>query len=155
MIVGKVPIMAEFEDYNRVIGTVSVEFLEKDIYENIFNRIKTIMLASTVVFFLGFIGSIFLAKSIRKDTLGLEPHEIASLYRERNAILLSIKEGIIAIDQKGSLTLINHSAISMLELNDDILLGQHIDHVLPDSKILEVLKRFIMLKFRGMGKCLF
>lgn len=139
-IIGKVPIIADYGEYNRVIGTVSVEFLKADIYHNILSRIKTIALASLVVLMIGIIGGIFLTKSIRKDTLGLEPHEIASLYRERNAILLSIKEGIIAIDQKGSLTLINHSAKSMLNLNDDVLLGQHINHVLPNSKLLEVLQ---------------
>ena len=84
-----------------MIGTVSVEFLEKDIYQNMYSRIKTIVIASLIVLMLGIIGGILLTKSIRKDTLGLEPHEISALYRERNAILLSIKEGIIAIDQKG------------------------------------------------------
>ncbi|MFC0274948.1 ATP-binding protein [Metabacillus herbersteinensis] len=139
-IIGKVPVMAEYGDYNRVIGSVSVEFLKKDIYQNIFNRIKTIAFASLIVLIIGIIGGIFLTKSIRKDTLGLEPHEISSLYRERSAILLSIKEGIIAIDQKGSLTLINHSAKSMLNLNEDVIVGQHIQHVLPNSKLVEVLQ---------------
>ena len=61
--------------------------------------------------------------------MGLEPHEISSLYRERSAILLSVKEGIIAVDQNGFLTLINHSARSMLNLMDESLMGQHIQYV--------------------------
>jgi CitB family two-component system sensor histidine kinase CitS len=92
------------------------------------------------VVLLGIVGGILLAKSIRKDTLGLEPHEIASLYRERNAILLSVKEGIIAIDGKGSITLINHSAKSMLNLESENLLGQHIKHFLHHIKIDDVLR---------------
>ena len=83
----------------------------------------------------------FLTKSIRKDTMGLEPHEISSLYRERSAILLSVMEGIIAIDQNGFLTLINHSARSMLNLKDESLIGQHIQFVLPAITIDGVLQK--------------
>ncbi len=140
VLIGKVPIIADYGEYTRVIGTVSVEFLERDIYHSIYNRIKTIIIASLIVLLLGIIGGIFLTKSIRKDTLGLEPHEISSLYRERSAILLSVKEGIIAIDVNGLLTLINHSAKSMLNLNEEEFIGQHIQHVLQNIKIEDVLQ---------------
>jgi CitB family two-component system sensor histidine kinase CitS len=140
VLIGKVPIISDFGDYTRVIGTVSVEFLEKDIYTKIVSRIKTIVIVSLIVLLIGIIGGIFLTKSIRKDTLGLEPHEISSLYRERNAILLSIKEGIIAIDQKGTITLINHSARSMLNLNEDDYIGQNVNHVISNIKINDVVQ---------------
>ncbi|MEI4770509.1 sensor histidine kinase [Psychrobacillus sp. FJAT-51614] len=140
VITGKVPIIADYGEYTQVIGTVSVEFLEKDIYQSIYQRIKIIIIASLIVLLLGIIGGIFLTKSIRKDTLGLEPHEIASLYRERSAILLSVKEGIIAIDDTGLLTLINHSAKSMLNLYEEDFIGKHIQHVLQDIKIDDVLQ---------------
>jgi CitB family two-component system sensor histidine kinase CitS len=139
-LIGKVPIIASYGDYTRVIGTVTVEFLKKEMYQNIISRIKTIAFASLLVLMLGISGGILLSKSIRKDTLGLEPHEISSLYRERSAILLSIKEGIIAIDQRGSLTLINHSAKSMLNLNKDVIIGKDYHHILQTSKLLEVLQ---------------
>lgn len=73
--------------------------------------------------------------------MGLEPHEISSLYRERSAILLSVKEGIIAVDQNGFLTLINHSARSMLNLMDESLMGQHIQYVSPIINIDHVLQK--------------
>lgn len=140
VLIGKVPIIADYGEYTRVIGTVSVEFLEKDIYQSIYQRIKIIIMASLIVLLLGIIGGIFLTKSIRKDTLGLEPHEISSLYRERSAILLSMKEGIIAIDDNGLLTLINHSAKSMLNLNEEEFIGQPIQYFLQDIKIDDVLQ---------------
>ena len=140
VLVGKAPIIADYGAYTRVIGTVSVEFLERDIYQSIYNRIKTIIIASLIVLLLGIIGGIFLTKSIRKDTLGLEPHEISSLFRERSAILLSVKEGIMAIDENGLVTLINHSAKSMLNLQEEDIIGQHIHHVLQNIRINEVLQ---------------
>lgn len=141
VLIGKVPIIADYGNYTKVIGIVSVEFLEKDIYKNISSRIRTIVIASLIVLLIGMIGGIFLTKSIRKDTLGLEPHEIASLYRERNAILLSVKEGIIAIDHNGTITLINHSARTMLNLNEDDFIGQHVNLVLPTIQIYDVVQR--------------
>jgi len=141
VLIGKVPIIADNGEYTRVIGTVSVEYAEKEIFQNIYKRIKSILIASLIVLILGIIGGIFLTKSIRKDTMGLEPHEISSLYRERSAILLSVKEGIIAIDQKGFLTLINHSASSMLNLKDESSIGEHIQFVLPAINIDHVLQK--------------
>lgn len=141
VLIGKVPIIADNGEYTRVIGTVAVEYAEKEIFQNIYKRIKSILIASLIVLILGIIGGVFLTKSIRKDTMGLEPHEISSLYRERSAILLSVMEGIIAIDQNGFLTLINHSARSMLNLKDESLIGQHIQFVLPAITIDGVLQK--------------
>lgn len=138
-LIGVVPIVTDNGDYSQVIGTVMVKFLEKDIFSSIYKQIQRIIFFSLVVLALGIIGGIFLTKSIRKDTLGLEPHEIASLYRERNAILLSIKEGIIAFDDRGMLTLINHSARDMLGMTAAIT-GQPIQQVIPDLNMMDVLK---------------
>jgi len=135
VLVGKVPIIASFEQYDSVIGTVAVEFPEENIYKNLYQKLKTILFASLVVLCLGIIGGVYLTKNIRKDTLGLEPHEIASLYRERNAILLSIKEGIVAINRQGIITMINHSAKNMLNLDDSKYIHKHISEVLPSLQI--------------------
>lgn len=138
-LLGVVPIYADNGNYNKVLGVVIVKFLKKDIYNSIYKQIKSIALFSLVVLMVGIIGGIFLTKSIRKDTLGLEPHEISSLYRERNAIILSIKEGVIAFNQQGKLTLINHSASKMLNLTEADI-GQDIEEIIPDMNMMELLK---------------
>ncbi|MDC3418688.1 PAS domain-containing protein [Aquibacillus salsiterrae] len=51
----------------------------------------------------------------------MEPHQIAALYRERSAILLSIREGIIAIDDHKKITMINHSAKKILGITDECM----------------------------------
>ncbi|PGT81769.1 MULTISPECIES: ATP-binding protein [Bacillaceae] len=140
VIVGKVPIIADYSTYSQVIGTVSVEFLEKDLLYNLYKKIKFIIFASLGVFILGIIGGIYLTNNIRKDTLGLEPHEISSLFRERNAILSSIKEGIIAINERGLITMINLSASDMLNICEKHFINQHIHDILPNIKIDLVLE---------------
>ncbi|WP_227934914.1 ATP-binding protein [Alkalihalobacillus deserti] len=131
---GKAPII---DDTGEIIGVVSVGFLIKDIREIIFGTILKISRIAIVILLLGTLGGILLARNIRKDTLGLEPHQIASLYRERNAVLLSIKEGIIAVDAQGRITMINHSAKELLAIKDDCVNDMIID-VFPQSKLLEI-----------------
>ena len=138
-LMAKAPIIVHNGDYDQVVGVVTVEFLIKGIESNILSRTKEIILFSLAVLLAGIVGGILLARSIRKDTLGLEPNEIAALYRERSAILLSIKEGIIAIDQNGFITMMNTSAEEMLHVNDDYM-QQHISKVLPEFHMERVLE---------------
>lgn len=137
-LMAKAPIIVHNGDYDQVVGVVTVEFLIKGIESNILSRTKEIILFSLAVLVAGIVGGILLARSIRKDTLGLEPNEIAALYRERSAILRSIKEGIIAIDQNGFITMMNTSAEEMLHVNDDYM--QHISKVLPEFHMERVLE---------------
>ena len=137
-LMAKAPIIVHNGDYDQVVGVVTVEFLIKGIESNILSRTKEIILFSLGVLLAGIVGGILLARSIRKDTLGLEPNEIAALYRERSAILLSIKEGIIAIDQNGFITMMNTSAEEMLHVNDDYM--RHISKVLPNFNMERVLE---------------
>ncbi|MDG8483798.1 hypothetical protein OLA23_10515, partial [Streptococcus pneumoniae] len=98
---GSAPIMKETGKHEEIIGTVTVEFLKKEIDQATAHQLIKLSYIALFVLLPGIFGAIFLTRSIRKDTLGLEPHEIASLFREREAMLLAIKEGIIAFDRKG------------------------------------------------------
>lgn len=80
-----------------------------------------------------------MARSIRNDTFGLEPYQIARLYKERQAVFQSIKEGLIATDQKGIVTLVNQSATDLLQIEDDAV-GKPVETVLTQSEMAAVLK---------------
>ncbi|MES5953626.1 sensor histidine kinase [Bacillus fungorum] len=146
-LMAKAPIIVHNGDYDQVVGVVTVEFSIKGIESNILSRTKEIILFSLAVLLAGIVGGILLARSIRKDTLGLEPNEIAALYRERSAILLSIKEGIIAIDQNGFITMMNTSAEEMLHVNEDYM-QQHISKVLPEFSMERVLENDQEIEFQ-------
>lgn len=133
---GKAPI---FDNKGNIIGIVSVGFMQEDVRIAIINKLTKYSLVALLVLILGIFGGVLLARNIRKDTLGLEPHEIASLYRERNAILYSIKEGIIAIDDKGLITMMNKTACNILGLIEKPI-NQPIDKVVPNTKMCEVLE---------------
>lgn len=133
---GKAPI---FNDRGDIIGIVSVGFLLAEIKDIIFQQVMNITFVSLMVLAIAVVGGILLTKSIRKDIFGLEPYEIASLLRDRKAVLRSIKEGIIAIDQEGRITIINHSARKMLDIKEDIK-NRKIEQILPNTQMYDVLK---------------
>ncbi|WP_260871691.1 sensor histidine kinase [Bacillus sp. X1(2014)] len=133
---GKSPI---FNKKGEVIGIVSVGFLLEDIHQQIMNNLTKVLLVSLFAFLVSLFGSILLGKNIRKDTLGLEPFEIAALYKEKNAVLHGVKEGILAIDKEGYITMMNQPAKRLLQINGSV---RHIkvDGLFPSDYLYEVLK---------------
>ncbi|WP_431803841.1 ATP-binding protein [Halobacillus andaensis] len=133
---GKAPIFNEEEE---IIGIVSVGFLMEDIYTTFFNTLGKIAGVSFLVLVIGGLGGYMLTRSIRKDTMGLEPYQIAALYQEREAVLSSVKEGIIAIDKDAYVTTINSAARNLLNISGDVT-QKPIDAVFPNSEMQRVLR---------------
>ncbi len=65
---------------------------------------------------LGVIGSLLLARWIKRQTLGMEPAEIVALAEQRAAIFAGIAEGVIALDVRDQVTMINPLAQQLLSL---------------------------------------
>ncbi len=133
---GKSPI---FNDSGDIIGVVSVGYLVEDIEQQIFRVLSREMLISLLALLTSIIGSFLLSKSIRKDTLGLEPYEIANLYKEKNAVLHSVQEGILSINNKGMISSMNQRAKSLLGISGSVRHWK-IDGLFPSSQLYEVLK---------------
>ncbi|MFB5664305.1 ATP-binding protein [Alteribacillus sp. HJP-4] len=133
---GKAPVR---DEEGNIIGVVSVGFLAEDLRATVLQRMLILGALAASAIIIGVIGAVLLSKSIRKDMYGLEPYQIASLYRERQAILKAIREGIIAIDKAGKITIINNSAREMLGLNKSVK-NKFITDVLPNSALERILK---------------
>ncbi|MDN3016910.1 sensor histidine kinase [Paenibacillus sp. BSR1-1] len=133
---GKSPI---FNEKGEVIGIVSVGFLLEDVRQQIMNTISKVLLVSLFALIISLIGSILLGRNIRKDTMGLEPYEIASLYKEKNAVLHGVKEGILAINKDGFITMMNQPAKRLLHINGSV---RHlkVDGLFPSDYLYEVLR---------------
>ncbi|GAF13506.1 LOW QUALITY PROTEIN: sensor kinase CitA, DpiB [Bacillus sp. JCM 19045] len=133
---GKTPVL---NDEGAIIGVVSVGFMIEYI-DSVFQQgFIVFILWLSFIFLLGLIASKKLASSIRRDTFGLEPYQIARLYKEREAVFESVNEGLLATDQLGVITLINHTAKEMLMFKEDVI-GKPIEQVIPNSEMAHVLK---------------
>lgn len=71
--------------------------------------------------------------------MGLEPFEIAALYKEKNAVYHSVKEGILAIDKEGRITNMNQSAKKLLQIKGSVK-HMKVDGLFPSDYLYEVLQ---------------
>ena len=124
------------------IGTVSVGISVDSASEALGESRFAMIFASYFGLVLGMIGALFLARNIKETLFGLEPFAIARLLEERNAMLQSVREGIVAIDSTGRVTLVNEEALRLLDLEGqrEKLLNHSIDEVIPRTRLLEVLQ---------------
>ncbi|HWO97654.1 MAG TPA: sensor histidine kinase [Bacillus sp. (in: firmicutes)] len=135
---GKAPV---FNQEKQVIGIVSVGFSISDIEEMTDTYRNRIVLFALLILIIGAFGAMMIAYGVDKALFGLRPKEIGRLYMEKQAILESIREGLIAVNAQGDITMINHSALDFLGLEaGSPVLGKNIFDVLPNSRLLEVIR---------------
>jgi two-component system CitB family sensor kinase len=132
---GKAPLRAPD---GRIIGEVSVGFLEKAVTEQLWAEIPTLFLYTGAALLGGIAISLVLVRRIKRMTFGLEVDELASLLQEREATLHGIREGVVAFDQRNRLTMFNDEARRLLKLGDAHP-GQAIDDLVPNGRLRDVL----------------
>ncbi len=132
---GKTPI---YDDSGKIIGVVSVGYMLHDINQQMNHRMMKVGIVALIALLFAVFGSTLLARDIRKDTMGLEPFEIAALYKEKRAILHAVKEGIIAIDPDGFITTMNQPAKKLLHIHGSVR-HTKVDEWIPASIFYDVL----------------
>ena len=97
-------------DNVEVLGFVAAGYLENEIEAEVHTQQHKVLGYVVVVLCFGAFGAAWIAKTFKAAIFGLEPHEIATLFEERNAIIEAIREGVVAVDGTGRLTLVNQAA---------------------------------------------
>lgn len=124
----KVPVYGESGD---VIGLVSVGVLVTEIGAVTARTLWTVIGYGSGALALGLLGSWIVARRLRSTTFGLAPDEIATLYENREAMLLGVREGLVTVDGAGTITLINDEACRLLGVDVDVVGRQLVDVVEP------------------------
>ncbi|MDT5311273.1 MAG: two-component system, CitB family, sensor kinase [Mycobacterium sp.] len=88
---------------------------------------------------LGMLASWLLSRRIKRQTRGLEIAEIASLAEHREALLHSIREGVVAVNNDGVITVLNDSAQALLDVTPGAV-GRRVDEVGLDPAVTEFLQ---------------
>lgn len=118
---------------------ISLEAVTDQINQSRWSIIWTILIGGLA----GTIGTLALVKTLKRILFGLEPYEISSLFEQRQAILHSVKEGVIAVDAHANLSLINEAAKKLLseKMADSAISGNKIyDASVFDLWLREVLR---------------
>jgi two-component system, CitB family, sensor kinase len=132
----KVPIYSL--DGRKVIGLVSVGVLQRTLAGKLRSDLPVILIPPLLGLALGAIGSVLLARRIKRQIFGLEPEEIATALEQREAMLHGIREGAVTLNVSGQITLLNDEAKRLLGLDEDAI-GRRIPEVFPSGRVRDVL----------------
>ena len=131
----KVPVL---DDRGEVIGVVSVGILEQEVAAALRDMLPQLLVYAALGLALGAAGSWLLARRVKRQTFGLEPREIAGLLEQREAMLHGIREGMLAVDSTGRITVVNDEARRLLDLPEDCV-GRRVTELALPSRVTDVL----------------
>jgi two-component system, CitB family, sensor kinase len=134
-LVAHVPVIG---DDGAVVGVVAAGIATPTFLQGIVNSPAEALIILATATVLGVVGSLLVARRVKRQTLGLEPREIAGLVEHREAMLHGIKEGVVGLDQQHRITLVNDHARDLLSLPEDVL-GQPVTALELNERLLDVL----------------
>lgn len=85
----------------------------------------------------GVTGSWLLARRVKHQTHGMEPAELTHLADHREALLHSISEGVLGVDEDGRVTVANDGAVDLLDLPADSV-GRDVTTLGLETELLDV-----------------
>ena len=134
-LVGQVPILSVNGD---VLAVASVSEPYPSVWEQLSGAGRRLLLYLGLGAALGLLASWLLSRRIKRHTRGLEVAEIAGLADHREALLHSIREGVVAVNIDGDVTLLNDSAQELLGV-DGAAVGKRVDSIGLDPAVVEFL----------------
>ncbi|MEU0225388.1 ATP-binding protein [Streptomyces sp. NPDC006284] len=138
-LVAQVPVLgATRQTLGRHLGTVMVGEADPTVWQRLSGASSYLLAYLGIASGLGVAGSWLLARRVKRQTLGLEPREIAGLAEHREAMLYGIAEGVVALDPQHRLTLVNEMGRRLLDLPADCV-GQSLDGLGIDGRLRDVL----------------
>ncbi|WP_243317418.1 DcuS/MalK family sensor histidine kinase [Geothrix paludis] len=127
---------------DRQVGAVAVGILQSGVDRTIVSVRKRIVIGGVIGFAAGILGAMYLGGRIKKILLGMEPQEIATMLQQRNAMLHSVREGIIGVNREMVVTIVNEEALRLFALagSHGELVGHPVEEVLPSSRLGTVME---------------
>lgn len=103
---------AQHEQIGVVVVGISLNKVEEQIARGRLNAVWTILFS----IFMSSMAIWGLVRVLKRILFGLEPYEISALFEQRQAMLQSLREGVLAVDIHGRVTMINQTAREILLL---------------------------------------
>lgn len=121
----------------RLLGEVSAGISEKQVLGQLWAELPTFALYAGIALSVGASAAYLLARRLKRSTFGLELDDIAGLLQDREAMLHGIREGVVAFDPRGRITVVNDEARRLLGLGT--ALGSRLDEALPNGRLRRAL----------------
>ena len=124
------------------VGAVAVGILQSGVDRTVVSVRKRIALGGVIGFAAGILGAMYVTGRIKRILLGMEPQDISTMLQQRNAMLHSVREGIIGVNRDLVVTIVNEEALRLFTLagSHDQLVGRNVEEVLPSSRLRTVVE---------------
>ena len=122
----------------RTVGFVVVGANTPGFWDSLESAAPNLLTYLALASLLGVLGSLLVARRVKRQTLGLEPRAITRLAEHRDTMLHGIREGVVGLDPKGRVTLVNDEAMRLLDLPADSI-GRTLEELGVDRRLYEVL----------------
>lgn len=134
-LVGQVPILSSDGE---VLAVASVSEGYPSVWQLLAGAGERLLVYLGLGAVLGLAASWLLSRRIKRHTRGLEVAEIASLADHREALLHSIREGVVAVNPEGVITVLNDSAQELLGVSADAV-GRRADDIGLEQAVVDFL----------------
>ncbi|MFD7967096.1 sensor histidine kinase [Streptomyces clavifer] len=132
---GKVPLR---DDSDRIVGAVSVGIAYDSVRARLLAAIPGLLAYAGGALAVGALAAYLISRRLQRQTHDLAFSDISALLTEREAMLHSIREGVVALDRTGRIRLLNDEAQRLLGLGPDAA-GRPLDEALGAGRTAEVL----------------
>ncbi|MGC5007573.1 ATP-binding protein [Streptomyces sp. DT203] len=132
---GKVPLR---DESGHIVGAVSVGIAYDSVRARLLAAIPGLLAYAGGALAVGALASYLISRRIQRQTQDLAFSDISALLAEREAMLHSIREGVVALDRTGRIRLLNDEAQRLLGLGPDAA-GRPLDEVLGRGRTADVL----------------
>lgn len=148
-----------------IVGLVSAGVTRDKISDQFLAGLPLIIGVLIAAFVVATIGSVGLSRRLRRQTLGMAPDELRSMYEHHDAVLHSISEGLLVFGKSETAEIVNDEARRLLDLPDgpvrrddlpeslrDMSSGGELH--LTDTRVLVVNQDPVMWEGRSLGNVL-
>ena len=134
-VVGHAPILA---DDGRLIGLAIAEQTYPSVWDRLTGAAGNLALFLGLGAVLGGLGTFVVSRVLKRRSRGLAPTEIAMLADHREALLHSIREGVVAVGTDRRVTMMNDAARLTLGLDGDPV-GRLVDTLGLETHVIDLL----------------
>ncbi|MGW7706357.1 sensor histidine kinase [Streptomyces sp. NPDC054771] len=132
---GKVPLRDEAQ---HIVGAASVGIAYDSVRARLLAAIPGLFAYAGGALAVGALAAYLISRRLQRQTHDLAFSDISALLTEREAMLHSIREGVVALDRTGRIRLLNDEAQRLLGLGPDAA-GRPLDAVLGAGRTADVL----------------
>jgi two-component system CitB family sensor kinase len=104
----------------RIVALVSDGITTEALHEQLLRQLPFLIVALAVLFIVALLGAALVSRRLRRQTRGADAQTLAQLFASHEAVLHSIREGLLVTDHDGRVGVVNDEACRLLGIEADV-----------------------------------